>query len=150
MPLTYVRRVEQKTVTIEVEASEAVVQVKRKIQQQQGIPIERQDLAFSGVQLRDDCTLQNARVRWIEPPPPPKPQAHIIEQPLEEEDRSPTLRYAVGLLLVHGPRRSRSRGRAAGGGGVAGVPGSALAMDLMLVDMAPLIRQGLVARVQDG
>mmetsp|Transcript_141222 Transcript_141222/g.393575 ORF Transcript_141222/g.393575 Transcript_141222/m.393575 type:complete len:119 (-) Transcript_141222:80-436(-) len=118
MPLTYVRRVEQKTVTIEVEASEAVVQVKRKIQQQQGIPIER--------------------------------QAHIIEQPLEEEDRSPTLRYAVGLLLVHGPRRSRSRGRAAGGGGVAGVPGSALAMDLMLVDMAPLIRQGLVARVQDG
>lgn len=45
------------TITVDVESTDTVLDVKRKIQENRGIPIKEQNLAFGIKHLKDNCTL---------------------------------------------------------------------------------------------
>ena len=59
----FVRNLEGANIAVEVEPNESIASIKAKIQEKQGVPVDRQRLVFGGKQLEDNHTLADHNVQ---------------------------------------------------------------------------------------
>ena len=59
----YVKTLTGKTILISIDLTDSVASIKKKIYDQEGIPIDQQRIIFAGKQLEDDKTLKSYNIQ---------------------------------------------------------------------------------------